>query len=119
MYNFGEIQPGTRVDVFPAAAVVLQYAFVQINANGKAVTYDGSTAPAGIVGIALDAAAKADETIRVAYDGCVAVKAPADVKKGGIISLISGQSAVKIGYALEDAAEGDAVLARLAPLAGA
>ena len=46
MYNFGEIQPGTRVDVFPAAAAVAQYAFVQINANGKAMTCDGSTAPA-------------------------------------------------------------------------
>mgnify|MGYP003293901541 CR=1 FL=1 len=119
MYNLGEIQPGTRVDVFAAGAAVAQYAFVQINTDGKAVTYDGAAAPAGIVGIALDAAAAAGDEIRIAYDGAVAVKAPADVKKGGIISLTSGQSTVRIGYALEDAAEGDAVLARLAPLAGA
>lgn len=118
VYNLGEVQPGCRVEEFPADTTIAKYAIVQINADGEAVTYDGTAAPTGIVGIALDAAAAANDIVRVAFDGAVAIAAPADVKKGGLVVVTKTSiGAATIGYALEEASSGAAVLVKLAPVA--
>ena len=77
-YNLGEIQPGAYVIKATASAAITKGYFVEIAPSGAApavALYDGAE-PAGVIGVALDAAAK-DDVIRVCIDGMVGVKCDA------------------------------------------
>ena len=77
-YNLGEIQPGAYVIKATASAAITKGYFVVITPTGAAPTvalYAGAE-PAGVIGVALDAAAK-DDVIRVCIDGMVGVKCDA------------------------------------------
>ena len=77
-YNLGEIQPGAYVIKATASAAITKGYFVVITPTGaapKVALYAGAE-PAGVIGVALDAAAK-DDVIRVCIDGMVGVKCDA------------------------------------------
>ena len=77
-YNLGEIQPGAYVIKAKASAAITKGYFVVITPAGAAPTvalYAGAE-PTGVIGVALDAAAK-DDVIRVCIDGMVGVKCDA------------------------------------------
>ena len=75
-YNLGEIQPGAYVIKATASAAITKGYFVVITPSGSAPTvaiYTGAK-PAGVVGVALDAASAAGQVIRVCIDGMVSVQ---------------------------------------------
>lgn len=78
-YNLGEIQPGAYVIKATASAAIAKGYFVEIAPSGASptvATYDGAE-PAGVIGVALDAAAAQYDVIRVCIDGMVGVKCDA------------------------------------------
>ena len=75
-YNLGEIQPGAYVIKAKASAAITKGYFVEITPTSSGPTvalYDGAK-PDGVIGVALDAAAAANDVIRVCIDGMVSVQ---------------------------------------------
>ena len=79
VYNLGEIQPGAYVIKAKASAAITKGYFVVITptSSGPTVAIYTGAKPAGVIGVALDAAAAANDVIRVCIDGMVSVKCDA------------------------------------------
>ena len=77
-YNLGEIQPGAYVIKATASAAITKGYFVVITPSGAApaVALYAGAEPTGVIGVALEAAAK-DAVLRVCIDGMVGVKCDA------------------------------------------
>jgi hypothetical protein len=75
-YNLGEIQPGAYVIKAKATAAITKGYFVVITpaSTGPTVAIYTGAKPAGVIGVALDAAAAANDVIRVCIDGMVSVQ---------------------------------------------
>lgn len=78
-YNLGEIQPGAYVIKAKATAAITKGYFVVITptSSGPTVALSAGAKPTGAIGVALDAAAAANDVIRVCIDGMVSVKCDA------------------------------------------
>lgn len=129
VYNLGEIQPGAYVIKATASAAITKGYFVVITpaSTGPTVALSAGAKPTGAIGVALDAAAAANDVIRVCIDGMVSVKC--DATGVGAFDIVSSSSAgtaevatigtdYVIGIALEAGAANGVALVKLNHITG-
>lgn len=100
-----------------SGSAVAQFTFVSLASDGQV---DNTSANARTDGVALAAAAGANEALTVAYDGRVTVKAGGTISKGAAVAVGTAGKAkaaastnVIVGYALEDGVDGQIITVEL------